>query len=332
VVKGSLLISVFLIVRSLNAQENTITPRPLTLEEYEKAKTFTIKNLDTDSYVKFENQYILDRYEMRKPYFITGEDELKKRIDLYRLIAKEGKQELGLIFIYTNEKGKQFQACLPNFTADASVWKKYFEDIHAIDREEKNFVLKLSYVLSKELGFQFYKSLNQGKDLSKESLTYGNDICFPGDQTVMMEDGTSKGIENVKKGERIVSFDPVTNYSVITEVEDLVVHEPRNYAIIKLSLIHADEQVSSCGYVVTLDQKEIEATPNHPVKTQAGNMEIKYVKAGDVIVCRNDRNNSFQPYTVTLTNEGAKDTRRVYNIVTNCNASLLLNGVTVNQK
>ena len=42
-------------------------PRPLKMEEYEKAKTFTIKNLDEDTYAKFENTYILDRYEVRKP-------------------------------------------------------------------------------------------------------------------------------------------------------------------------------------------------------------------------------------------------------------------------
>jgi len=317
---------------SLYAQENAVTPRPLTLPEYEKAKTFAVKNLDTDSYVKFENQYILDRYEMRKPYFITGDDGLKKRIDLYKLFAKEGKQELGLVFIYTNEKGKLFQGCLPNFTADVSLWKKYFEDIHAIDKEEKNFVLKLSYVLSKELGFQFYKSINQGKDLSKESLTYGNDICFPGDQLVTMEDGTTKDIETIKKGDKIVSFDPATNRSIITEVEELVTHEPKNYALIKLCLVHADERESPRAHQIKFDQKELEATPNHPIKTLTGDKEIKDVKSGDIILCRDDRDNSFHRYTVILTNESSEGVQRVYNIVTRYKASLLLNGVAVNQK
>lgn len=56
---------------------------------------------------------------------------------------------------------------------------KYFEDIHAIDKEENNFVLKLAYVLSKEMSFQQFR-LNQGKDLHAEAGHYGSDICFPG--------------------------------------------------------------------------------------------------------------------------------------------------------
>ena len=92
---------------------------------------------------------MLDRYEMRKPYIITGDDGLKKRIDLYKLISKNGMQELGTQIFYTNEKGKQFVAIQPNFTANPKVWEKYFEDIHAIDKIEKNFVLKLSYILIK---------------------------------------------------------------------------------------------------------------------------------------------------------------------------------------
>ncbi|RYG30915.1 MAG: hypothetical protein EOO01_36100, partial [Chitinophagaceae bacterium] len=57
----------------------------MTPEQYEKVKSFTVKDLDNDTYVKIENTYVLDRYEARKPYFITGDDGLKKRIDLYKL-------------------------------------------------------------------------------------------------------------------------------------------------------------------------------------------------------------------------------------------------------
>src|SRR3954465_5274298 len=92
----------------LRAQD-VVNPRPLTMEEYEKAKTFEIKDLDKDTYVKFDNVYILDRYEAKKPYFITGDDGLKKRIDLYKLIAKTGMQELGLMIFYTNEAGKVYK-------------------------------------------------------------------------------------------------------------------------------------------------------------------------------------------------------------------------------
>ena len=261
------------------AQE--VNPRPITLEEYEKAKSFEVKDLDNDTYVKFENTYILDRYEMRKPYFITGDDGLKKRIDIYKLIAKNGLQELGLMIFYTNEKNKLYKALLPNFTADAKVWEKYFEDIHSIDKEEKNFVLKLSYVLSKEVSFQQYKFVNQGKDLSKESATYGNNICFPGDQEVLMSDGTKKFIKDVRQGDEVISVDPASNRPSIVKVKSLAVQEPSNYALTQLTLF-AEEQLTPNE--VFLQCKVIKATPNHPVLTDKGTKKINEVDLGESIL------------------------------------------------
>src|SRR5688572_17943993 len=140
----------FLFIMTLGAI-HAQNAKGITPEEYAKAKTFTIKDLDNDTYVKFDNnKYVLDRYEGRKPYIITGNDSLKKRIDLYSLLNKADQKELGTIIYYTNEKGKLYTVCLPNAFADKKVWETYFEDIHAIDKEEPNFVLKLSYVLSKE--------------------------------------------------------------------------------------------------------------------------------------------------------------------------------------
>ena len=99
------------------------TPKGLTIEQYQKAKTFIVKDLDNDTYVKFDNNtFVLDRYEGKKPYFITGDDGMKKRIDLYSLIAKGDGSTLGTMIYYTNEKGKLYVACLPNISADGKVW------------------------------------------------------------------------------------------------------------------------------------------------------------------------------------------------------------------
>ena len=174
-----------------NSQIDT-SARALTMAEYQKAKTFSVGDPDKDTYVKVENTYILDHNGFGKPYFITGDDGKKKRIDLYKLILKDGRIELGTIIFYTTETGKRYTACMPGFRADPAVWNKYFEDIHAIDKEEAFFVLKLSYVLSKELGFQLYRAAQPGNGtaINREAGTYGNDICFPGDMEVSMADGS----------------------------------------------------------------------------------------------------------------------------------------------
>ncbi len=322
----------FLTISFFSFAQDVIHPRPLTMVEYEKSKTFIIKDLDKDTYAKFENTYILDRYEMRKPYFITGDDGMKKRIDLYRFIAKEGMQELGIIIFYTNEKGKLYTACLPNFTAEAKVWEKYFEDIHAIDKTEKNYVLKLSYILSKEIGFQLYKAVNQGKDLSKESATYGNDICFPGNQEVSLANGKTKFLSEVKAGDLVVTINPETKKNAIIEVKELAQHEARNYAITRLVLTRATEVVSIEGQHISFSYKVIEATPNHPMQTKSGNKEIGRVNEGDEILCINDQSGEYESYTVTSKKEYAGGNQKVYNIIAGDGTPFLMNGVMVLQK
>ena len=314
------------------SQAQTVNPRPLTLAEYTKAQTFTIADLDKDTYVKFENAYILDRYENRKPYFITGSDGLKKRIDLYKLVAKEGMQEIGTMVFYTNEKGKLYKALVPDFTADGKVWEKYFEDIDNINKVETNFILKLSYVLSKELSFQQYKLLNGGKDMKEESATYGNDICFPGDEMVTMANGGKKLLRNVKSGDEVITVDPVTKLASAVKVKELTTHDAKNYAITKLVLVSAQVKNTMDGHYVNLNSKVLQATPNHPMMTKQGNQKIGEIVTGQDVLCLNEHTGKYESFTVLLKTEQAGGTQKVYNIVADGGSTFLMNGVMVMQK
>ncbi|RZK24363.1 MAG: hypothetical protein EOO56_01670 [Hymenobacter sp.] len=314
---------------SVLAQSN---PRPLTLEEYQKAKAFAIKDLDTESYVKFENAYILDRYEARKPYFITGDDGLKKRIDLYKLVAKSGMQEIGTMIFYTTEKGKRYQALLPDFTAEGKVWERYFEDIHAIDKEEKNFVLKLTYVLSKEMSFQQFKNLNQGKDMHAEAGHYGSDICFPGHQLVALADGSHRPLRDVQPGDQLISLDAATRQPAAIEVRELVTHAARNYALTRLEVVAVCEQIDRTATHAHLSSQVLEATPNHPLQTETGQKPAGEVAVGEQIICLNSITQACEPHTVLRTREYAGGEQPVYSLVAGGGAPFLLNGVLVPQK
>ncbi|WP_413667479.1 Hint domain-containing protein [Mucilaginibacter sp. Mucisp86] len=314
------------------AQAQTVNPRPLTMDEYKKAQSFTIANLDNDTYVKFENTYVLDRYESRKPYFITGSDGLKKRIDLYKLMAKEGMQEIGLMVFYTNEKGKLYKALVPDFTADAKVWEQYFQDIDNINKVEQNFILKLSYVLSKEVSFQQYKVLNGGKDLKEEAATYGNDICFPGEELVTMANGDKKMLKAVKSGDEVISVDPATKKNMIVKVKELTTHEAKNYAITQLVLVSAQTKTTTQGKEVKLNSKVLQATPNHPMLTKQGNVKIGEVATGQEVLCLNEQTGKYEAFTVLQKTEHAGGVQKVYNIVADGGSTLLMNGVMVMQK
>ncbi|WP_295796950.1 Hint domain-containing protein [Mucilaginibacter sp.] len=327
-----LTLSFLLIISFTRAQTATPNPRPLTLDEYNKALTYTIADLDKDTYVKFDNAYVLDRYENRKPYFITGGDGLKKRVDLYKLVAKQGMQEIGLMVFYTNETGKKYQALVPDFTADAKVWAKYFQDIDDINKVEKNFILKLSYVLSKEMAFQQYKVLNNGKDMKEEAATYGNDICFPGDEEVTMSNGAKKLIKDVKSGDEVITVDPATNKSSVIKVKELTVHAAKNYAITELVLVSAKEEHTAAGLNISLNTKVLKATPNHPMLTKQGNFKIGEVAVGQQVLCLNEQKGKYETYTVLRKTERAGGVQNVYNIEADGGSTLVLNGVMVMQK
>jgi hypothetical protein len=314
------------------AQTKTPNPRPLTLDEYNKALTFTIADLDKDTYVKFDNAYVLDRYEGRKPYFITGTDGLKKRIDLYKLIAKDGLQEIGLMVFYTNEKGKVYKAVVPDFTADANVWDKYFNDIDNINKEETNYILKVSYILSKEMAFQQYKVLNGGKDMKEESATYGNDICFPGDEEVTMANGSRKPLNTIKPGDEVISIDPSTKTASVVKVKELTTHDAKNYALTRLVLVSANTKNTGAGQFINLNSKVLQATPNHPMMTKDGNIKMGEIAVGQEVLCLNEQTGKYEAFQVLQKTEKGGGIQKVYNIVADGGSTLLMNGVMVMQK
>lgn len=308
--------------------------RAITMAEYNMAKSFEINNLDTETYVKYEvdsDTYILDRYEMRNPIFITGDDGKRKRIDVYKLIARNGLYDLGIIFYYTTEEGKLYTAIVPNYLADGLVWEKYFEDIHSIDDQEKNFVLKLSYVLSREFSFQYMKSTNV-ELVDVENATYGSDICFPGDQIISLENGDKKLVDNIEIGDRIAVLNPVTNSMSISPVTKLTEHESKYYAITSITLIKVYKSDYSNKTEISLQTKNIRVTPNHPMETESGNKRADEIRRGDTLFSWNKSTFSIDKYEVYDIVELSQEKQPVYSIETNSNSSILLNDIAVRQK
>jgi hypothetical protein len=236
------------------------------------------------------------------------------------------------MIFYSTEAGKRYAVCMPGYKADAKVWNKYFEDIHAIDKEEPFFVLKLSYVLSKELGYQQYRSAmgGQGTAVSREAGTYGNDICFPGDMTVTMAGGGQKLLKDVQPGDEVMTVDPLSHVAVPVTVKALTVHTAKNYAITRLLLLAVRTDVS--GRQVNLQSKELEGTPNHPMVTATGDKTMGEVAPGDRVLCLDGKTGRYAEYTVWDKEESAGGVQPVYNIVAGSGSTFIMNGVMVRQK
>jgi|SRR6218665_256755 len=323
-------VSLMILVGFFQAMSQTV--KGMTAEQYDKVKTFAVKDLDNDTYVKIENLYVLDRYEGRKPYFITGSDGLKKRMDIYKVLLKDGMQEIGTLVFYTNEKAQQYKVCLPNMQAESKVWEKAFEDIDKVDQQEKFFALKLSYVLSKEFSFQLYKSSNGGKDPGKESETYGNDICFPGNTNVMMAGGIQKQMKDVQAGDEVVTVDPVSGKQLTVKVKELTVHEAKNYAITNLLLVRAEKYFAPGHVDVLMDTRELSATPNHPVLTAGGEKKTGEILKGDKVLCQYGNEGGYELFDVVYVSRQAQGVQKVYNIVAESGETFVINDVMVLQK
>lgn len=322
-----LILATITTINTFAQSENKI--RPLTKAEYDKAKAFKINDLDNDTYVKFENKYVLDRYAVRKPYFVTGDDGLKKRIDLYTLYARDSMQQIGTVIYYTNEKGKLFTAVQPSFPSDSAVWNSYCTDVDNINKEEPGYILKVSYILSKEFSFQLYKSLN--KNVKDEDGTYGMDICFPGDQQVAMADGSEKLLKNILPGDKIITKN-INGETLAETVKELVVHSAKNYAITSLLLIHAHESLNENMYNIQFATRLIKATPNHPVETTTAKKEIGKVNEGEIMLCYNEVTKHYEKFVVFDKTESATGVQPVYNMVVNGGENFIINDVMVRQK
>ena len=304
----------------------------ITMEEYTLAKTFDIKNPDEDSYEKFGgNKYIAERYEERKPYFITGDDGMKKRIDLYTLSRKGESLPIGTMIYYTTETGKRYIACIPNTFSEGKVWEQYFSDIHGIDKVEKFFVLKLSYVLSKEFSYQQYKATLKGDASNRsEAGTYGNDICFPGDDLVAMADGSKHMMKDIKVGDKVLTVDPKTHNPKVSIISKTFIHKAENYAMSTLTLLQATPEKDS--HSIHLSVKEISATPNHPMATEEGTKNIGSIAIGERILCLDPITKKMAQFTVWDKSESAGGYQQVYNMETAEGSTFIMNGVMVRQK
>ncbi len=317
---------------SMEAQaQESGAARGMTPEEYKIALEATVEDLDHDTYIKFaDGKYVLDRYEMKPPYFITGDSGVKKRIDLYKLIDRASMEELGLIALFTNTaSGETFNLVIPNMASSGEVWNMYFDDIHQHDREEKDVALKMSYILSKEVAYLMQKS--SGVDMSAmEQSGDDYDFCFPSQASITMHDGSQKRISEIKVGDMVTTFDQET--LINTTIASVSIHHKRNIQLIKVILLPVETTTASSNDESYLaDIVELLATPNHPVMTEKGKKNIGQLHIGDVLYRHHPMTDRLEKYKVGFTIPSYETTEEVYNLTTTA-GTYLAGGIMVFSK
>lgn len=187
--------------------------------------------------------------------------------------------------------------------------------------------------MSKEYSYQQYKTTLKGKSPDRsEAGTYGNDICFRGDEEVAMANGDKKLLTEIKPGDKVITVNPVSHQPTAVSVKKLTVHEAKNYAITHLTLVSVKEAVTKITNEIQLFSKELEATPNHPVMTKSGIKKMGLVQEGEEVLCKNIKTGVYEAYTVWNKTEKANGIQKVYNIDADGGSTFIINGVMVMQK
>lgn len=293
------------------AQDDAL--RGMTQEEYELAKTAQVDDLDNDTYVKIgDGDYVLDRYEMKPPYFITGDSGIKKRIDVYKLLDRESMGELGLVVYFTNTEAEEtFNLVIPNMATKGDVWNMYFDDIHQHDREEGDVALKMSYVLSKEVAYLMQKS--SGVDMSamdQDNSDY--DFCFAADARVTMADGSDKMISEVEVGDVVLTLDQGISKPVL--VEGIDIHQKAEIQLAKAVLFPVESVTASLNGTAGTAAIELTATANHPVLTTAGKKALGDLQSGDILLKYDAQSGQSVAYQVHFVSPAYDFVKKVYNL------------------
>src|SRR3954451_21841486 len=95
-----------------------------------------------------------------------------------------------------------------------------------------------------------------------------------------MADGNKKMLSDIKPGDRVITLNRETHRPAVVNVKGLTVHEAKNYAITKLTLVSVQEKVSNAGNEVLLLSRQLEATTNHPVMIRSDIKNMGTVSEG----------------------------------------------------
>lgn len=309
------------------AQESADEITGLTVAQYDKAKTFKINDLEKDTYVKFENAYVLDRYQMKPPYVFKYSDGIERKIYLYNLLDNKTKKAIGTVALY-HSGGKTVNVCIPNATADKAVWAKYIDDLKEYSEKEKGMLSALSFTLSKEMSWLMASA--DGKAPAASSATTDYDVCFPADALVTLADGTEKKIADVQVGDQVAAYNPKTGKLENTQVEGVDIHQRKSYDVTTALLIREESPTASLKSNVT-EMISLEATANHPVWTASGQKALKEIKPGETLYGLNVAINQFEKYKVYQIIPANRTVTSVYSLQTG-SANYVVNRTVVLEK
>ncbi|SDM17358.1 intein N-terminal splicing region [Catalinimonas alkaloidigena] len=321
--KFALFLFFALLAVGVRAQEATAGMTP---DDYKALKTLTMKNIEKDTYVKFDEGYVLDRYEMKPPFVFKFSDGIERKVYLYRVYETKNMADIGMMALYTNSKTPEvLNLPMPNNKGAKDVWGLYIDDIKEYDKAADGFAACLSFSLTKEM-MNLMGGAGSGDQASTDEEY---EYCFTPEALVTLADGAQLPIAQVQVGMDVLAFDPATQTQAVTTVEEVQVHAGRAFDLMQLTA--SPVEVVTAGLAPTAADYTLTATGNHPILTPQGKKALADLHAGDQVYYFDAGLNGFRLGQVRQVATAPTQAHTVYNLVTKA-GNYLIEGTVVADK
>lgn len=285
-----LILFAFLLLAPARAQE---APHAMSAADYKALKGLMIKNMEKDTYVKFDAGYVLDRYEMKPPFVFKFSDGVERKIYLYRVYETGQMQELGLLAKYVTSKSDQvWNLPIPSAPSGKEAWGLYIDDIKDYDKATSGFAACLAFALSKET----MQMLGGGTGETQASSDEEYEYCFPADAPVRLADGTELPIALLRPGMMVATYGDQGQLSA-TRLMAVRRHATRPSVLWQLEAGLTETLTAGLRAPVAATLT-LTATGNHPLLTPTGRRALADLRHGDVVYGFDSGLNGFQEMVV----------------------------------
>lgn len=294
----------------------------MTKEDYAAAKKMVIKNLEKDTYVKVDDEYVLDRYEYKPAFVFNFSDSVERRLYLYLLLAGENMDTLGMVLFYqTPADGKVINLPIPGPKADRACWDLYIDDLKYTGEDVEGFLPTVAFVVSREMSL-LLDSSGAGEEEEEGEFEY----CFPAGMTVVLEGGQELSLGELEPGQKILGWSAEEKTTIFTEVEAIHVHKRKEIPLIEAQLVSLEtiHLTSDAASVHSL----LKGTASHPVLTHRGKVRMDELQAGEIVFQWDAQQQRLLSYEVAQLGRAKETVREVYEVRTTA-PLFFVNGVLV---
>ncbi|WNJ19642.1 hypothetical protein [Pontibacter sp. G13] len=302
----------------------TAQDRKMTADDIKTIKGLSIGNLEKDTYLVFDEGYVLDRWELKPAYVFNFSDEIERKVYVYAISDLEEGDTLGLALYYQVEsQSLTIPIIMPGVNGERAAWDQYMDDLKYTGEDHAGFLACISFVISRE-----FAGLMNSQSSAPQSDEGEFEYCFPGDAQVAMADGSFKRIDEIQAGDHIrtLGSEEMSQETIVTGVVTL----EEMTSINRIGVLPWEGILMAADEWTQLPWIYLEATAGHPILTSKGSVKMADLEANDQLFGVDDQG-EISELRVHFIWEASRKVPKVYHLLTE-GKPYLVSGIWVMEK